>query len=175
MGKLLFCRRHHHQGAPPSLTWKLPSLLPLLSLVFRLGHVGEVNTDGSSLFTAIDRATATKPRARNLRHRIVHRFVDVYSATHAPNRDTIGAAVRHLYALDLKVSWGVNVVHELKLLAPKSHCHDLDAAINGIVDLDIQSVGVTTVGETMAWRANPWSTKKLPRRCTRRSAMRIAT
>ncbi|XP_052163165.1 uncharacterized protein LOC127780292 [Oryza glaberrima] len=120
------------------VTWKLPSLLPLLSLVFRLGHVGEVNTDGSSLFTAIDRATATKPRARNLKHRIVHRFVDVYSATHAPNRDTIGAAVRHLYALDLKVSWGVNVAHELKLLAPKSHCHDFDAVINDIVDLDIQ-------------------------------------
>ncbi|KAG8047319.1 hypothetical protein GUJ93_ZPchr0008g11943 [Zizania palustris] len=81
-----------------SVAWKPPTSLPLPPLIFRLNHAGEVNTDGNCLFTAARRAAAAKPDARDLRHRTIHRFTDVYASALAPDRDAIYEAVRHLYA-----------------------------------------------------------------------------
>ncbi|KAG8088340.1 hypothetical protein GUJ93_ZPchr0010g8717 [Zizania palustris] len=126
-------RRRLHRIWERSVAWKPPTSLPLPPLIFRLDHAGEVDADGNCLFTAARRAAAAKPDARDLRHRTVRRFADVYASAPAPapDRDAIDEAVRHLYAPDLKAGWGVHVVQELKLLA-------IDAAIRDLVDLGIQ-------------------------------------
>ncbi|KAG8077014.1 hypothetical protein GUJ93_ZPchr0006g44258 [Zizania palustris] len=81
-----------------SVAWKPPTSLPLPPLIFRLNHAGEVDTDGNCLFTAARRAAAAKPDARDLRHRTIRRFTDVYASAPAPDRDAIDEVVRHLYA-----------------------------------------------------------------------------
>ncbi|KAG8047960.1 hypothetical protein GUJ93_ZPchr0008g11572 [Zizania palustris] len=75
-----------------SVAWKPPTSLPLPPLIFRLNHAGEVDTDGNCLFTT------AKPDARDLRHRTIRRFTDVYASAPAPDRDAIDEAVHHLYA-----------------------------------------------------------------------------
>ncbi|KQK02782.1 uncharacterized protein LOC100822955 [Brachypodium distachyon] len=109
--------------------------------VFRLDHAGEVESDGNCLFTAVRKAAAAKAEPRELRHRVVRRFEAVYAAAAAEgsgDRDAVDAAVRHLYAPDLKAGWGVHVVQEVKLLAPKALRPDLDAAVQELVDIGIQ-------------------------------------
>lgn len=131
-------RRRLHRIWERGVAWKPPSPeTDATSLVFRLDHGGEVEADGNCLFTAARRAAAAKAEARDLRHRTVRRFADVYAAGD-PDREAIDAAVRHLYAPDLKAGWGVHVVQELKLLAPKAQRDALDAAIQELVDLGIQ-------------------------------------
>jgi hypothetical protein len=107
-------------------------------MVFRLDHGGEVESDGNCLFTASRTAAAAKADARELRHRAVHRFSEVYAAAGDDDRAAVDAAVRHLYAPDLKAGWGVHVVQEIKLLAPKAERDALDAAIQELVDIGIQ-------------------------------------
>ncbi|CAN6253118.1 unnamed protein product [Urochloa humidicola] len=87
-------------------------------VVFRLDHGGEVDADGNCLFTAARTAAAAKSGARELRHRAVRRFAEVYGAAGEDDRAAVDAAVRHLYAPDLKAGWGVHVVQEIKVLAP---------------------------------------------------------
>ncbi|CAO2179018.1 unnamed protein product [Urochloa humidicola] len=87
-------------------------------VVFRLDHGGEVDADGNCLFTAARTAAAAKSGARELRHRVVRRFAEVYGAAGEDDRAAVDAAVRHLYAPDLKAGWGVHVVQEIKVLAP---------------------------------------------------------
>uniref|UniRef100_A0A453E0V7 OTU domain-containing protein n=1 Tax=Aegilops tauschii subsp. strangulata TaxID=200361 RepID=A0A453E0V7_AEGTS len=111
---------------------------PAPAVVFRLDHGGEVESDGNCLFTAARRAAAAKAEARELRHRAVRRFADVYAAAEASDRGAVDAAVRHLYAPDLKAGWGVHVVQEVKLLAPKADRDALDAAIQELVGIGIQ-------------------------------------
>ncbi|KAG8061329.1 hypothetical protein GUJ93_ZPchr0003g17483 [Zizania palustris] len=125
-------RRHLLQIWERGVAWKPPTSLPLPPLIYRLDHAGEVDADGNCLFTA------AQPDARDLRHRTVRRFADVYASAPAPDRDAIDEAVRHLYAPDLKAGWGVHVVRELKLLDPKAHRDAIDAAIRDLVDLGIQ-------------------------------------
>uniref|UniRef100_A0A0D9UVR7 OTU domain-containing protein n=1 Tax=Leersia perrieri TaxID=77586 RepID=A0A0D9UVR7_9ORYZ len=129
-------RRRLHRIWERGVAWKPSS--PLQPLVFRLDHAGEVDADGNCLFTAARRAAAAKPDARDLRHRVVRRFAHVYAAADAADRDAVDAAVRHLYDPDLKAGWGVHVVQELKLLAPKAHRDALDAAIQDLVDIGVQ-------------------------------------
>ncbi|CAO2185212.1 unnamed protein product [Urochloa humidicola] len=107
-------------------------------VVFRLDHGGEVDADGNCLFTAARTAAAAKSGARELRHRAVRRFAEVYGAAGEDDRAAVDAAVRHLYAPDLKAGWGVHVVQEIKVLAPKAQRDALDAAIQELVDLGIQ-------------------------------------
>lgn len=107
-------------------------------VVFRLDHGGEVESDGNCLFTAARTAAAAKADARELRHRAVRRFTEVYAAAGEGDRDAVDAAVRHLYAPDLKAGWGVHVVQEIKMLAPKAERDALDAAIQELVDIGIQ-------------------------------------
>ncbi|KAK3160074.1 hypothetical protein QOZ80_1BG0054900 [Eleusine coracana subsp. coracana] len=125
------------------VVWK-PSAAPgeadasLAPVVFRLDHGGEVESDGNCLFTAARTAAAAKADARELRHRAVRRFNEVYAAAGDGDRDAVDAAVRHLYAPDLKAGWGVHVVQEIKVLAPKAERDALDAAIQELVDIGIQ-------------------------------------
>jgi hypothetical protein len=107
-------------------------------VVFRLDHGGEVESDGNCLFTAARTAAAAKADARELRHRAVRRFTEVYAAAGDEDRAAVDAAVRHLYAPDLKAGWGVHVVQEIKVLAPKAQRDTLDAAIQELVDIGIQ-------------------------------------
>ena len=107
-------------------------------MVFRLYHGGEVDADGNCLFTAARTAAAAKADARELRHRAVRRFAEVYAAAGEDDKGAVDAAVRHLYAPDLKAGWGVHVVQEIKVLAPKAQRDALDAAIQELVDLGIQ-------------------------------------
>jgi len=107
-------------------------------LVFRLDHGGEVDADGNCLFTAARTAAAAKADARELRHRAVRRFAEVYAAAGEDDKAAVDAAVRHLYAPDLKAGWGVHVVQEMKVLVPKAQRDALDAAIQELVDLGIQ-------------------------------------
>jgi hypothetical protein len=107
-------------------------------VVFRLDHGGEVESDGNCLFTAARTAAAAKADARELRHRAVRRFSKVYTAAGDDDKAAVDAAVRHLYAPDLKAGWGVHVVQEIKLLAPKAERDALDAAIQELVDIGIQ-------------------------------------
>lgn len=114
------------EGAAPAL------------VVFRLDHGGEVEADGNCLFTAARTAAAAKADARELRHRAVRRFAEVYAAAGDDDKAAVDAAVGHLYAPDLKAGWGVHVVQEIKVLAPKAQRDSLDAAIQELVDLGIQ-------------------------------------
>nr|CAB3472592.1 unnamed protein product [Digitaria exilis] len=107
-------------------------------VVFRLDHGGEVESDGNCLFTAARTAAAAKADARELRHRAVRRFAEVYAAAGEDDKAAVDAAVRHLYAPDLNAGWGVHVVQEIKVLAPKAQRDSLDAAIQELVDLGIQ-------------------------------------
>lgn len=107
-------------------------------MVFRLDHGGEVDADGNCLFTAARTAAAAKADARELRHRAVRRFAEVYAAAGEDDKNAVDAAVRHLYAPDLKAGWGVHVVQEIKVLVPKAQRHALDSAIQELVDLGIQ-------------------------------------
>ncbi|KAI5004839.1 hypothetical protein ZWY2020_032082 [Hordeum vulgare] len=122
------------------VAWKPParSRRQAPPVVFRLDHGREVESDGNCLFTAARRAAAAKPEARELRHRAVRRFADVYAAAGADDRGAMDAAVRHLYAPDLKAGWGVHVVQEVKLLAPKADRDSLDAAVQELVGIGIQ-------------------------------------
>ncbi|XP_062206777.1 uncharacterized protein LOC133908667 [Phragmites australis] len=107
-------------------------------VVFRLDHGGEVDADGNCLFTAARTAAAAKADARELRHRAVRRFTEVYAAAGDDDRGAVDAAVRHLYAPDLKAGWGVHVVQEIKVLAPKAQRDALETAIQELVDIGIQ-------------------------------------
>ncbi|TVU22349.1 hypothetical protein EJB05_32038 [Eragrostis curvula] len=108
------------------------------AVVLRLDHGGEVESDGNCLFTAARTAAAAKADARELRQRAVRRFAEVYAAAGDDDMGAVDAAVRHLYAPDLKAGWGVHVVQEIKMLAPKAQRDSLDAAIQELVDIGIQ-------------------------------------
>ncbi|XP_062191010.1 uncharacterized protein LOC133894846 [Phragmites australis] len=133
-------RRRLHRIWERGVAWKPspPDGAGAAPVVFRLDHGGEVDADGNCLFTAARTAAAAKADARELRHRTVHRFAEVYAAAGDDDRGAVDAAVRHLYAPDLKAGWGVHVVQEIKLLAPKAQRDALDAAIQELVDLGIQ-------------------------------------
>jgi len=121
--------------SPPGGEEAAPAPAPV---VFRLDHGGEVDADGNCLFTAARTAAAAKADARELRHRAVRRFAEVYAAAGEDDNGAVDAAVSHLYAPDLKAGWGVHVVQEIKVLAPKAQRDALDAAIQELVDLGIQ-------------------------------------
>ncbi|CAM0878771.1 unnamed protein product [Alopecurus aequalis] len=137
-------RRRLLQIHDRGVAWKPPASLSPDPVVLRLDHGGEVESDGNCLFTAARRAagtTSAKATPRELRLRAVRRFRAVYGAEAAegePDRAAVDAAVKHLYAPDLAAGWGVHVVQEVKLLAPKALRDELDAAVQELVDIGIQ-------------------------------------
>ena len=104
----------------------------------RIWERGVAWKPSSASTTGSGTAAASKADARELRHRAVRRFAEVYTAAGEDDKAAVDAAVRHLYAPDLKAGWGVHVVQEIKVLVPKAQRDALDAAIQELVDLGIQ-------------------------------------
>ncbi|CAH9051846.1 unnamed protein product [Cuscuta epithymum] len=119
--------------------WKHPKD-PSTSVVFRLGHGGEVQSDGNCLFTASIKAMGlpAASTARDLRRRAVLRFMEDFGSAGVEERGMIEAAIKHMYSPDLNAGWGIHVVQELKLLAKKEDREALDSAINELVQLGMQ-------------------------------------
>ncbi|OVA17461.1 Ovarian tumor [Macleaya cordata] len=121
--------------------WKHPEndSSPTRSTIFRLSHGGDVEADGNCLFTASQKAMGADIDARELRRRTVKRFTeDLGSEDGGLERESIDAAIKHLYSPDLKAGWGIHVVQEVKLLAKKEDREGLDVAIKELVDLGLQ-------------------------------------
>jgi hypothetical protein len=70
-----------------------------------------VKSDGNCLFTTARTPSAAKADMRELRHRAMCQFFEVYAAAMDDDRAAVDAAVRHPYAPDLKAGWGGHVVH----------------------------------------------------------------
>lgn len=109
--------------------------------VFRLSHGGEVSADGNCLFTASKNAmgaAASGFDARELRRRVVGRFLQDYGSATADEREMAENAIQHMYAPDLKSGWGVHVVQEVKLLAKKEEREAMDSTIEELMNLGMQ-------------------------------------
>ncbi|KAJ4960569.1 hypothetical protein NE237_020479 [Protea cynaroides] len=131
-----YLQRLHAKG----VLWKQPEahFSPEISFIFRLSHGGDVEADGNCLFTASQKAMGSAVDARELRRRTVRRFLEDLASYGTLQKDSIDAAIKHLYAPDLKAGWGIHVVQELKLLAKKEDRVGLDVAIMELVDLGMQ-------------------------------------
>ena len=109
------------------------------AVVFRLSHGGDVEADGNCLFTASQKAMGlTEITARDLRRRTVRRFLEDLGSETGIERANIDAAIKHMYAPDLRSGWGIHVVQEVKLLAKKVDRENLDSAIEELVNLGMQ-------------------------------------
>ncbi|KAI3818078.1 hypothetical protein L1987_11880 [Smallanthus sonchifolius] len=109
------------------------------AVVFRLSHGGDVEADGNCLFTASQKAMNLKEiNAKDLRRRTVRRFLEDLGSESGMERDNIDAAIKHMYAPDLRSGWGIHVVQEVKLLAKKVDRESLDSAIEELVNLGMQ-------------------------------------
>ncbi|GJP56785.1 hypothetical protein CLOM_g15833 [Closterium sp. NIES-68] len=117
--------------ASHGVVWKHPATAALRR--FTLHYGGEVDADGNCLFAALNRLVPHPHGAAELRRRTVRRFMKEYEAG-VVERARVDAAVRHLYAPDVAVGWGVHVVQEVKLLAPRSQRQELVAAVAQLVD-----------------------------------------
>ncbi|KAK9074614.1 hypothetical protein SSX86_007212 [Deinandra increscens subsp. villosa] len=112
---------------------------PPAAVVFRLSHGGDVEADGNCLFTASQKAMNLKEiSAKDLRRRTVRRFLEDLRSESGMERENVDAAIRHMYAPDLRSGWGIHVVQELKLLAKKADRETLDSAIEELVNLGMQ-------------------------------------
>ncbi|XP_076960213.1 uncharacterized protein LOC143636523 [Bidens hawaiensis] len=128
-------QRLHTKG----VLWKHPpNKTPNQDVVFRLSHGGDVEADGNCLFTASQRAMNLNINATDLRRRTVTRFLQDLGGGSETDRDNIDAAIKHMYAPDLRSGWGIHVVQEIKLLAKRSDRQSLDAAIDELVSLGMQ-------------------------------------
>ncbi|CAI5485706.1 unnamed protein product [Closterium sp. Naga37s-1] len=117
--------------ASHGVIWKDPATGSLRR--FTLHYGGEVDADGNCLFAALNRLVPHHAGAAGLRRRAVRRFMKEYEAG-VVERARVDAAVRHLYAPDVGVGWGVHVVQEVKLLAPRAQRNELMAAVGQLVD-----------------------------------------
>ncbi|CAI5471620.1 unnamed protein product [Closterium sp. Yama58-4] len=117
--------------ASHGVVWKHPATAALRR--FTLHYGGEVDADGNCLFAALNRLVPHPDGAAGLRRRAVRRFMKEYEAG-VVERARVDAAVRHLYAPDVGVGWGVHVVQEVKLLAPRAQRAELMAAVGQLVD-----------------------------------------
>ncbi|KAK8969394.1 hypothetical protein KSP40_PGU003936 [Platanthera guangdongensis] len=120
--------------------WKNPQAAGAAAtgMAFRLAHGGDVEADGNCLFTALRRAMGSKIGARELRMRMVRRFLEDRGSDDGPGRIAVDAAIRHLYSPDLQAGWGIHVVQEMKLLARKADRQALDSLIQELVALGLQ-------------------------------------
>lgn len=109
------------------------------AVVFRLSHGGDVEADGNCLFTASQKAMGlTAVSAKDLRRRTVGRFLEDFGSVSQMERENIDAAIKHMYAPDLRSGWGIHVVQEVKLLAKKVDREALDSAIDELVQIGMQ-------------------------------------
>lgn len=130
-------KRHLTSLNAKGVLWKHPED-PKRSLVFRLSHGGEVESDGNCLFTASMKAMGSILTARDLRKWTVRRFLEDFGSVSEDERAVIESAIKHMYSPDLKSGWGIHVVQEVKLLAKKEDRGALDSAINELLQLGMQ-------------------------------------
>ncbi|KAJ0436058.1 hypothetical protein HanIR_Chr17g0900231 [Helianthus annuus] len=124
-------KRHLQRLHTKGVLWKNQEQ----AVVFRLSHGGDVEADGNCLFTASQKAMNLKEiNATDLRRRAVRRFLEDLGS----DREDVDAAIRHMYAPDLRSGWGIHVVQEVKLLAKKVDRQSLDSAIDELVSLGMQ-------------------------------------
>lgn len=136
-------RRRLQRLRSKGVLWRHPQDEDSPPVVFYLSHGGEVSADGNCLFTASMRATtgglaARGGDARDLRRRVVGRFLEGLRSAPWERKEEVEAAIRHMYSPDLKSGWGVHVVQEVKLLARKEDRIALDSAIEELVLLGMQ-------------------------------------
>jgi hypothetical protein len=137
-------RRHLQRLHAKGVLWKPPANVDsspsdLRSVVFRLSHGGEVESDGNCLFTASRKAMEMEDvDAKELRRRTVKRFLEDYGSVSFEEGEAIDDAIRHMYSPDLMFGWGIHVVQEVKLLAKKEDRFSLDSAIDELVHLGMQ-------------------------------------
>eukprot|EP00252_Welwitschia_mirabilis_P026026 TRINITY_DN8338_c0_g2_i2.p1 TRINITY_DN8338_c0_g2~~TRINITY_DN8338_c0_g2_i2.p1 ORF type:complete len:299 (-),score=38.07 TRINITY_DN8338_c0_g2_i2:475-1371(-) len=117
--------------------WKHPS--EAFSSLFFLYHGGDVEADGNCLFSAAQRALRlSQGSARDLRIRVVQRFLERYDSLSFAERENVDRAVKHLYSPDLQAGWGVHFLQEVKLLASKSDRATLDGLIEDLVRVGME-------------------------------------
>ncbi|KAF8040934.1 hypothetical protein BT93_B2990 [Corymbia citriodora subsp. variegata] len=136
-------RRRLQRLRSKGVLWRHPQDKEAPPVVFYLSHGGEVSADGNCLFTASLRATTggTAARggdARDLRRRVVGRFLESLGSAPGEEKEMVEGAIRHMYLPDLKSGWGVHVVQEVKLLAKKEDRVALDSAIEELAQLGMQ-------------------------------------
>lgn len=130
-------KRHLTRLHAKGVLWKHPEDQKT-SLVFRLSHGGEVESDGNCLFTASRKAMGSILTARELRRWTVRRFMEDFGSTSEEEKALIELAIKHMYSPDLSSGWGIHVVQEVKLLAKKEDRLALDSAINELLQLGMQ-------------------------------------
>ncbi|KAI4368514.1 hypothetical protein MLD38_017063 [Melastoma candidum] len=110
--------------------WKNPKANDSAPVVFLLSHGGEVSSDGNCLFTAVGRGIGVEPR--DLRRRVVRTFQE---GVRDDEKAAVEGVIRNMYAPDVGKGWGVHVVQEVKVLAPKVERDWLDKGIEELVQL----------------------------------------
>lgn len=130
-------KRHLTRLHVKGVLWKHPEDQKT-TLVFRLSHGGEVESDGNCLFTASRKAMGSILTARELRRWTVRRFMEDFGSATDEERRLIESAIKHMYSPDLSIGWGIHVVQEVKLLAKKEDRMALDSAINELLQLGMQ-------------------------------------
>eukprot|EP00246_Nothoceros_aenigmaticus_P002033 TRINITY_DN1275_c0_g1_i1.p1 TRINITY_DN1275_c0_g1~~TRINITY_DN1275_c0_g1_i1.p1 ORF type:complete len:293 (+),score=39.12 TRINITY_DN1275_c0_g1_i1:106-879(+) len=104
-----------------------------MSVVYTLHHGGEVEADGNCLFTAFHKAMLLQESPLEVRLRTVQRFQQEYEASTTSSVRALDAMISHLYSPDLSAGWGVHVVQEIKLLAPRADREAIDSAIEELL------------------------------------------
>ncbi|KAL2903827.1 Pre-mRNA-splicing factor CLF1 [Bienertia sinuspersici] len=134
-------RRNLSRLQAKGVLWKHPEDKSLPPVVFKLTHGGDVDADGNCLFSAVEKAAMWGLRegecggARELRRRTVQRFEKDFGSAENDEKLSVELAIKNLYSPDLKCGWGIHVVQELKLLAPKSDRQIFDDAILELLNL----------------------------------------
>ncbi|KAI4385318.1 hypothetical protein MLD38_003359 [Melastoma candidum] len=126
-------RSHLKRLCSKGVLWKNPREKESEPVVFLLGHGGEVSADGNCLFTAVGRGVGVEPR--ELRRRVIRTFE---GGVGEDERAAVEGVIRNMYAPDVGKGWGVHVVQEVKLLAPKKERDWLDKGIDELVQLGMQ-------------------------------------
>ncbi|CAI9093153.1 OLC1v1028578C1 [Oldenlandia corymbosa var. corymbosa] len=133
-------KRYLNRLQTKGVLWKHPKD-PNRSLVFRLSHGGEVDSDGNCLFTATRKAMGgylSSLSAKELRRRTVRRFLEDLGSASDELKEKTETLIKHLYSPDLSAGWGVHVIQEVKLLAKKDDRLGLDSSINELLQLGMQ-------------------------------------
>ncbi|BBN01652.1 hypothetical protein MPTK1_2g09140 [Marchantia polymorpha subsp. ruderalis] len=116
--------------AAKGIYWEHPD--HVVHAVFSLHHGGDVEADGNCLFTASQKAMRLEESPLEVRLRTVRRFLEDYE-NDLYNQEQLNATIRHLYAPNLSVGWGVHWYQELKFLAKKEDRESLDCSIAELV------------------------------------------
>ncbi|GLJ49324.1 hypothetical protein SUGI_1042610 [Cryptomeria japonica] len=117
--------------------WKNPTQNACGCALLLLFHGGDVDADGNCLFAAFQKAMRMNPNvtATDLRRKTVARFLHAYESATPQEKEEIDRTIKNLYSPRLDAGWGVHLVQEHKLLAPKRDRYGLNASIQQLLQL----------------------------------------